>query len=475
MRASRDAPLASEAAQPDQRGESVVTGGEFPIVDPSPAPDNVLERSWLQSVTHHVGLDRAIAFTVVARLCSALGSVGTVLFIVRLLNPVQQGYYYALWSLVALQSIFELGFSFVVLQVAAHERVHLNFHADGTVTGSEVAYARLASVLQRAVRWYAFAAVLMGITFLIGGTRLFALHQQVGSTEWRMPLDVTILACSITFFIGPILSFLEGCGQIAAVARTRLFQSIIGTALAWTAMLSHYGLFAPAAVLVGQGAVACVFLCLRRSLLMPLLRFRGKDHAVDWRREVWPFQWKIAVTSHEITFIFQLFTPVIFAFRGPVEAGQMGLSMSAVTQLSGIVLVWMSTKAAPFGNLVAQRDTPRLDRLFFRTLRQSLGLFVMGAFALLLGAVLVTYFAPTLGHRIVTWPVFLLLLLTALSNHVVQSEALYLRAHKCEPFLVQSIIIASLIAGSVFLLAAKPWELTWAWHWRFLLYWGCSA
>jgi hypothetical protein len=45
--------------------------------------------------------------------------------------------------------------------------------------------------------------------------------------------------------------------------------------------------------------------------------------------------------------------------------------------------------------------------------------------------------------------VFLLLLLTAIGGHIVQSEAIYLRAHKCEPFLVQSILIATATAGGV--------------------------
>jgi multidrug transporter EmrE-like cation transporter len=36
---------------------------------------------------------------------------------------------------------------------------------------------------------------------------------------------------------------------------------------------------------------------------------------------------------------------------------------------------------------------------------------------------------------------------------VVQSEAIYLRAHKCEPFLVQSIVIALCTAGSVVVFA----------------------
>ena len=71
---------------------------------------------------HYIGLDRAIAFTVLGRVLQGLGSVGSVLLIVHFLTPAEQGYYYTLWSLVALQSVFELGFSFVILQVAAHER-----------------------------------------------------------------------------------------------------------------------------------------------------------------------------------------------------------------------------------------------------------------------------------------------------------------------------------------------------------------
>jgi hypothetical protein len=60
---------------------------------------------------------------------------------------------------------------------------------------------------------------------------------------------------------------------------------------------------------------------------------------------------------------------------------------------------------------------------------------------------------PKISERIEGWPIFLLLLLTALSSHVVQSEAIYLRAHKCEPFLVQSIVIAFCTAGSVIIFA----------------------
>ena len=75
------------------------------------------------SLRKRLGLDGPVAYTFLARIVNIVGSTGTVLLIVRFLSPVEQGYYYTLLSLVALQAVFELGFSFVIQQLAAHECV----------------------------------------------------------------------------------------------------------------------------------------------------------------------------------------------------------------------------------------------------------------------------------------------------------------------------------------------------------------
>ncbi len=225
----------------------------------------------IHRAAHAIGFDRAVGFTVTGRIVQGLGSVVNVLLILHFLTLPVQGYYYALWSVVALQSVFELGFSFVILQVAAHERVHLQFHPGGSIFGDPVAHIRLASLLQRTVRWYSVACVLMGAVLLTGGMRFFSLHQVAGQPHiWVWPLRMTVLACMIGFALNPVMSFLEGCGQVVAVSRARFFQSVASAMAAWTAMILHHGLFAPALVLFGQSAVAATMLWSRRSLLLPL-------------------------------------------------------------------------------------------------------------------------------------------------------------------------------------------------------------
>src|SRR6202451_4228990 len=89
-------------------------------------------RHWIREV---LGLDRAVGFTVLARFWSSAAGLVTVALIARFLSPAQQGYYYTFGSLVALQIVFELGFSYVILQLASHERGEVSISSDYEING----------------------------------------------------------------------------------------------------------------------------------------------------------------------------------------------------------------------------------------------------------------------------------------------------------------------------------------------------
>jgi hypothetical protein len=408
----------------------------------------------LSRIKHTIGLDRAIAFTVLARGWSTMAGVITLLLIARFLTLPEQGYYYTFASLVALQIIFELGFSFVILQLAAHERAHLHLHDDGSITGDQVAHARLASVFQKAVGWYAVGAMLMAAGLLPAGIHFFNVHRQPGANvSWQLPWVAVVLANVFTFQMDPIFSFLEGCGRISEVARMRFTQAVAGSLMAWTALCLHHGLFAPAMVIGGQALAGGYFILKERRLLLPLLQRNTGGQAVSWRQEIWPFQWRIAVSWLCGYFIFQIFNPVLFAARGATEAGRMGMSLSIASALSAVAIAWMNTKASPFGTLIARCEYKALDRLFFRTLIQSTLVLTAGTLVALLGLGLVTQRFPHLAARVLPLPVFAILMATIVCNHVVFSEAIYLRAHKREPFLPVSITVGVLTCISTIVLA----------------------
>src|ERR1035441_8549881 len=299
-------------------------------------------KGWLRGT---VGVDRAIGFTVLARFWTSSAGLVTVLLIAKFLSRAEQGYYYTFSSLVALQIVFELGFSFVILQMASHERAHLTISPDQQISsalesyyytfsslvalqivfelgfsfvilqmasherahltispdqqisGDIVAHRRLASVIQKSVRWYSLASFLLVTALLTAGSYFFSAHHQQGpAVSWRIPWYADAIAATIAFQLDPILSFLEGCGFVANVARLRLIQATIGSSLAWLALITHHGLLAPAMMIVGIASTTALWLIGKRKLLLGLLRFDPGPDRIQWWKEVWPFQWRIALS-----------------------------------------------------------------------------------------------------------------------------------------------------------------------------------
>ena len=410
----------------------------LPEVTPVPSKQSVVGlRQWLR---HVLGLDRAVGFTVLARVWSSSAGLVTVALIARFLSPAEQGYYYTFGSLVAMQMIFELGFSFVILQLASHERAQLSISTDYEISGDPVAHARLASVIQKSVRWYSVAAGLLALTLLPAGFYFFHAHQHGQPVSWRLPWSFVALMAVLNFQLDPLLSFLEGCGYVASVARLRFVQSVTGSLLAWTALVGHHGLFAPSMMLLGMASCSLVWLLSKRKLLLGLLKYPTGPNRIRWNEEVWPFQWRIAVSWFCGYFIFGLFNPVLFAYRGPVEAGRMGMSLSLANAILNIAVSWVSTKSAPFGTLVARKEYQQLDRTFFRALWQSTIVSVAGAMTAWLGTIFLNVQNIHLAQRLLDPNSIAMLMVYMITNVVIFSQAYYLRAHKQEVFLVNSVV-----------------------------------
>ena len=350
---TRDEGGTAGMSAPDSMGApAAVLDGGVTLIGAEMSP----VEGWLTRGLRALGLDRAVIFTVLARSWSSIAGVATLTLIAHQLTRAEQGYYYTFYSLVALQIVFELGFSTVILQAASHEAAHLRIGVNGPIIGPDGAHGRLASVLQKSVRWYTMGAVAMVGVLVPVGIWYFQTSPQTAGVHWLLPWCVVVVASGFTFQVDPMFSFLEGCGFVANVARVRLGQAMLGTVLGWGALVLHHGLLAPGLMIGGQAAVGGLFVARKRGLLMPLLRRAVGATGIDWRTEVWPFQWRIAVSWVCGFFITQLFNPVLFRYRGPVEAGRMGMSISICGTLTSLCVAWMNTKAPAFGRLIALGD-----------------------------------------------------------------------------------------------------------------------
>ena len=403
---------------------------------------------------HGLGLDRAVFFTVLARGWTSGSGLITIVLIARFLSTAEQGYYYTYASLIALQMVFELGFSQVVMQLTSHERAHLSIGPEGHVTGDETAHARLASVLQLSVRWYGAGALLLALALIPTGFYFFSAHQHLGAVvPWQVPWVAAATAAAFAFQLDPLYSFFEGCGFVSNIAHMRWMQAIVGSALAWIALITHHGLYAPAMVITGQVVVGAIWLFLRRDLLTHLLTYKTGEQRISWQDEIWPFQWRIAISWISGYFVYQTFNPFLFAFKGPVAAGQMGMSLSFANSLMVVAMAWVSTKAAPFGMLIAQKQYLQLDALFFRALRHSTLVAGLGAVVIWSASTYLHLTHNRYAEKLLSPVPFAILLIASILNHLLASMGTYLRAHKQEKLFQLSLSIAVTVLLSNFLFA----------------------
>ena len=400
-----------------------------------------------------IGLDRAIFYTVSGRAWAILSGPITLLFIARYLTVEEQGFYYTFGSIVALRVFFELGVSNVVLQFASHEKAHLEWTAERSLEGSADAHARLSALLRKATHWYTGVAVLILVSLIAAGFLFFG--REATSDGWQAPYVTVVVLASINICMNPAFAVLEGCGLVREVAFVRLTQGVVGTVLCCASLLAGMKLFSAAAMALGAVVAGAVWLFRRRIVLRDLWSVRADRDLLSWRNEVWPFQWRIAVSIVSGYFIFHLFNPVLFAFRGAAEAGRMGMSMSVVMAIFTAAISWLSTKRPHFGTLIARGDFDTLDRVFYRALWQSVLVMVLGS----AGAWTAIFFLREIGHpwanRVLDPWSLAFLMLAMITNQIVFAEAMYLRAHKKEPFLTISVVSALLVGASTFFLGRQ--------------------
>lgn len=410
--------------------------------------------SWLGRKAKRAGVDRAVSYTLLSRGLQLVLAPVNLLLIARFLTPVQQGFYYTFASLLALQVFFELGLSHVVLQFASHEKARLSWTECGTLEGDPAAKLRLGLLLRLALTWYGVAGCLMVAIILPFGLVFFERNSNAAlSGGWQLPWIWLTFTTAGTMLVSPVFAVLEGCGLVAEVARLRTVQVGAAYCAAWLALCLGAGLLVSPILATVSLAVACVwFVVAKRPFIADISTVPARSSAFNWWREVWPMQWRIALSWVSGYFIFQLFTPVLFASEGAVVAGQMGMSLSIATALNTLALAWINTKAPIFGVLVARGEFSALDRLFFGSLRQAIAVAIVLAWCTWIGFSLIKYLHIPLGARVLNPLALGLLLTTSVINVAVFALAVYLRAHKREPFLWISIVTGVLTGLSTYFL-----------------------
>lgn len=404
-----------------------------------------------------IGIDKSIAYSSGARLIQAFTGIISVFFISSFLSETEQGFYYTFGSLLALQVFFELGLANILTQYVAFESANLKWQDDTKLIGENINISRLSHLLHFSFVWYGIIAILFLIFLVLGGFLFFSKYSSNDiSINWTFPWYLVSISTVLNFYVTPFLAILTGLDKVKEVAKLRFFQQIIIPTSLWIGLSLNLGLY-----VLGISQFISFLLCIIWIFYTPMYKIllniwkKNIIEKVNYKNEIFPYQWKIAISWISGYFVMQLFNPILFASEGPVIAGQMGMSLVALSAISSFSQSWINTKIPNMTKMIAKKEYSALDILFNKSIKQLGIVFLILVITFFLLLFIIRISKIPIGNRFLSWVPMILIAIPIYVSQYVNSWATYLRCHKKEPLLLYSIITGILCCISAFTLGMK--------------------
>jgi len=366
----------------------------------------------------------------------AIAAVCVVLY----LSPAEQGVFFVYMSLGTLVQLSDFGLSYATLQTASH-LAHPG--------GEQSFYAFRARAHRLNFGILSVAAVLISILgFVILSSRLDVEHPEV---RWSASWVAFIAATFLTLLVNLELTLIEGGKSQPLAWAVRFFQELVSGTVFIAAMIAGAGLWSLACYWAVRFALVALWLATTRS---GLARSPGPENVhFDWRKEVWPFQWKIGLSVACGFLIFQAFNPIVLYEQGPVVAGKFGMSLALMNMLVAVTTAWPMSQAARYGSLIRHQ---RFDELRHAFWRMCIASSVVAAAAALVGLVVligVEQHAARYAARFADVATTGILLATAVVHHVTHCFAVVLRAERRDPTFALTVVGSILLVTTVWICA----------------------
>jgi len=359
------------------------------------------------------------------KVVQAIAGFGTALIVIYCLNPEEQGYYYAMGSLLSSYAILDFGLSSYLFQRSAQISASLKICSSGEILPYGVKRNEFLSLTRLTFCWYRNLGILSAL--LLGPIGFFILNSSSGQTTlitWIMPWALIVIMVAINMPTIGFLSILEGAGLIKEVYLIKTSCYMIGSLLAWVLLLIDYGLYA-----LSMPIIATSFVCYGWYLLMYKNKW-GVTHKIDlnsFTKSIAPHL-KHTFSALLTSYIF-LNIPILLAFVSgkTILSGQFGISVVIANVGGAIALSSLTAKLPMIIKLITTDKKAIAHRQFLLGLRLFWLIYTLGSFVFM--SILFASNLSLVTSRLLAPIDFGLLLFAFAGFHTLTACIIYLRAN----------------------------------------------
>lgn len=401
----------------------------------------------------NIQIGSPVANGIFVKVIQIVGAVLTVSLINITMTSEEQGYYYTFNSLLAIQTLFDLGMTDLVIQFTSHEN---SFIKSKESSSDKIFYHtdRLASFFALTLRWFLVASLCLFIGLVIIGNWYFTQYGKNNVTvAWATPWLLIAFGTSLMLLLSALLAFFEGLGYINEVYKVKMYQQILQVSALTFFLYKNLSLYSAGFSVLVSALIFIFWIFSKRNIMYQLWKTK-LVHKVNWKLEVIPYQRKLIVSWVFGYILYQTINPILFAVKGPDLAGKFGMTNSIITGVLQLPNLWIKTYISRFSELIAQSKFDIAYQKFFDRLKKSSSVFVTIAFVLILGFTTLYLFWETFYSRLMPFPVIIVLILNNYCNYLNFSFSSFLRCFKEELYLFNTVV-SSMLVLFLFLLIAQ--------------------
>jgi hypothetical protein len=374
----------------------------------------------------------AVIYGIIGRLWLVLTGPLTIVVLAIHFTPYAQGYFFTFMSLAAARTVAELGLGQVII-------VKLAQLSSPTMNPADTVPPRVAGLIRFAAKWFAGAGFVVGVLLCLVGTLLIGSGDGLPKSEWLPPWVALSWLVGLDVALSGLLFPLEGAGQVKSVYFCRMVRSFVNSLVLWLFILLGLQLWSISIALACSLVWTTYFILSRGKQVVAALRPGAAVARIDWLSEVFPAQWRLALSSLAEYVSFYTVIPLMYVMHGAVIAGQLGVTWQLAAAISSIAGAIVATRFPEFSRLAGARSIRELDGLLLSTTLISMTVCLFGALGVGLGVLLSQRTGLEIAMRVLPFDQVVILLLGVLIWHFNLAIVSYLRAHGGDPFLPASL------------------------------------